>query len=89
MLFQLYCNRIFFICKASLTELLKVISVQIWLFNIKILKLFEDILRFSSRGESIMFQKLGADVINMTTVPEVTVTLNSNQQRSKDTTLDD
>jgi len=27
--------------------------------------------RFSSRGESIMFQKLGADVINMTTVPEV------------------
>ena len=36
-----------------------------------------------------MFQKLGADVINMTTVPEVTVILNSNQQRSKYTTLDD
>jgi len=27
--------------------------------------------RFSTRAESIMFQKLGADVINMTTCPEV------------------
>lgn len=27
--------------------------------------------RFSSRAESLMFQKLGADVINMSTVPEV------------------
>lgn len=29
--------------------------------------------RFSSRAESEMFRKLGADVINMTTVPEVTL----------------
>lgn len=27
--------------------------------------------RFSSKAESIMFQKLGGDVINMTTIPEV------------------
>lgn len=27
--------------------------------------------RFSSRAESVMFQTWGADVINMTTVPEV------------------
>lgn len=29
--------------------------------------------RFSSRAESLMFQKWGADVINMSTVPEVTL----------------
>lgn len=27
--------------------------------------------RFSSKAESIMFQKLGGDVVNMTTIPEV------------------